>query len=293
MEVDGVADDGVVLWDEADGVATLTLNRPDRMNAWTPAMKNRYFGLLQRAADSRTVRAVVVTGAGRGFCPGADMDLLSEVADGGAGRGELLRSWRDGSDATDGLDPAEGARRPATFATTIPKIVVAAVNGACAGAGLVQALCCDVRFAAAGARWTTAFARRGLVAEDGVAWLMSRLVGTGPALDLLASGRVFTSEEALELGLVSRVVPAAEVVACAQGYARDLAAGCSPASMAAIKRQVHAAAGSSLEQALALADDLVAQSLTGPDFGEGVRSYLDRRPPEFRPLGEGTSFAGL
>ncbi len=283
-----MADDDVVLWDEVDSVATLTFNRPDRMNAWTPEMKARYFDLLQRAADSRSVRAVVVTGAGRGFCPGADMDLLAEVAgEGGQGGEDIVRSWLDGSDRSEGAKP-----RAATFATTIPKIVVAAVNGACAGAGLVQALCCDVRIAAAGARWTTAFARRGLVAEDGVAWLLARLVGTGHALDLLVSGRVFTSEEALELGLVSRVVPAAEVVACAQRYARELAAACSPASMAAMKRQVHAAAGSSLEQAVTLADSLVGQSLAGPDFQEGVRSYLDRRQPEFQPLGEGTSFAG-
>ena len=267
-----MANPDVVLWDEVDGVATLTLNRPQRMNAWTAAMEERYFDLLQRAADRSTVRVVVVTGAGRGFCPGADMDLLS----GGADEGDLTDTGPE--------------RRPKTFATTIPKIVVAAVNGACAGVGLVQALCCDVRFAAAGAKWTTAFSRRGLVAEYGSAWLLPRLVGTSRALDLLVSGRVFTSEEALAMGLVSRVVPAVDVLAEAQAYASDLAASCSPASMAVMKRQVYAAWDSSLADALAQANELMVQSLRGPDFVEGVQSYLERRQAAFSPLGEGTTF---
>ena len=265
-------DEDVVLWDEADGVATLTLNRPDRMNAWTGAMEARYFDLLQRAAESPSVRAVVVTGAGRGFCPGADMDILSGAAEEG------------------GLTSTGKGQRPKTFATTVPKIVVAAVNGACAGVGLVQALCCDVRFAAAGAKWTTAFSRRGLVAEYGSSWLLPRLVGTSRALDLLASGRVFTSEEALNLGLVSRVLPPADVLGAAQAYARDLAASCSPASMAVMKQQIYAAWDQSLAEALAQANRLMVQSLAGVDFVEGVQSYVDKRPPAFEPLGEGTTF---
>ncbi len=272
----------VVLWAETDGVATLTLNRPDRLNAWTGSMQARYLELLHRAAERPSVRAVVVTGAGKGFCPGIDLDLLAGVVAGGTGDAP-------GPDVA-GLLPTGPGTRPESFAASIPKIVVAAVNGACAGIGLVQALCCDLRFAAAGARWTTAFARRGLVAEYGSAWLLTRLVGTSRALDLLASGRVFTSEEALALGLVSRVVPAEEVVAAAQTYARDLAASCSPASMAMMKRQVHAAWDSSLDAAISLADRLALESLNGPDVVEGVRSYQERRPPAFSPLGEGTTF---
>ncbi len=273
-----MADEDVVLWDEVDGVATLTLNRPERLNAWTASMERRYFDLLQQAADTPSVRAVVVTGAGRGFCPGADMDLL---AGGGVETPEGA-----------GLTATGPGHRPKTFATTIPKIVVAAVNGACAGVGLVQALCCDVRFAAAGAKWTTAFSRRGLVAEYGSAWLLPRLVGTSRALDLLASGRVFTSEEAAALGLVSRVVPAHDVLADAQAYARDLAASCSPASMAVMKRQVYEAWDLTLGEALARANELMVRSLGGPDFVEGVQSYMGRRPPAFSPLGEGTTFPG-
>ena len=270
-----MADQDVVLWDEAEGVATLTLNRPDRMNAWTGEMEARYFDLLQQAADSPTVRAVVVTGAGRGFCPGADMDILSGGAAGGGG----------------GLTSTGPGRRPKTFALTVPKIVVAAVNGACAGVGLVQALCCDVRFAAAGAKWTTAFARRGLVAEYGSSWLLPRLIGTSRALDLMASGRVFTSEEAQQLGLVAQVLPAGEVLDAAQAYARDLAANCSPASMAIMKQQIYTAWEQPLDQALTEANRLMVQSLKGVDFVEGVQSFVDRRPAAFQPLGQGTTFA--
>ncbi len=262
-------DEDVVLWEETGGVATLTLNRPDRMNAWTSPMEARYFDLLERAAASPSVRAIVVTGAGRGFCPGADMDLLSGAA----------------GDEADGLTATGPGSRPKTFATTVPKIIVAAVNGACAGVGLVQALCCDVRFAAAGAKWTTAFSRRGLVAEYGSSWLLPRLVGTSRALDLLASGRVFTSEEALQLGLVSRVLPPDDLLPAAQAYASDLAASCSPASMAVMKRQVYTELHAGLGAAERHAIQLMVESFGRPDFKEGVSSFLDRRPPKFGRLG--------
>jgi enoyl-CoA hydratase/carnithine racemase len=195
-----------------------------------------------------------------------------------------------GAEGAGGLTETGGDRPPKTFATQVPKIIVAAVNGACAGVGLVQALCCDVRFAAAGAKWTTAFARRGLVAEYGSSWLLPRLVGTSRALDLLASGRVFTSEEALELGLVSRVLPGPELLPAAQAYAADLAASCSPASMAVMKEQVYGAWDEPLGAALDRANRLMLQSLSGVDFVEGVQSYVDRRPPAFKPLGQGTTY---
>ena len=259
----------VVLYEVRDGVALLTLNRPDRMNAWTGEMEDRYFDLLEQAEADADVRAVVVTGAGRGFCPGADMDLLQEIGGGGGG--------------------ASGERRPVTLPLSVRKPLVGAINGACAGVGLVQALMFDVRFAAAGAKLTTAFARRGLVAEYGVSWLLPRLVGTSRALDLLVSARVFTAEEALELGVVNHVLPREEVLEAAMAYARDLAASCSPASMAAIKAQVYAHAAVDIATALEQSNGYMRQSLRGPDFKEGVASYLEKRPPAFAPLGEGTS----
>src|SRR5271170_6517566 len=194
---------GVVQMQVSDGVALLTLNRPDRLNAWTGEMERAYFAMLEQCAHDQHVRVIVVTGAGRGFCAGADMQELQAIGDGT-------------------LTAAPGAheRRPQTFPLSIPKPIIAAVNGACAGIGLVQALMCDLRFAAEGAKLTTAFARRGLVAEHGISWLLPRLVGPSRALDLLLSGRVLFGEEALQIGLVNRVFSADSLLDETMVYAR-------------------------------------------------------------------------
>ncbi len=213
----------VVLIDVADGVATLTLNRPDRLNAWTPELQTRQFDLLSECAERDDVRAIVLTGAGRGFCAGADMQSLQSLS-GGDGNGS-------GSAVHDS--------RPVTFPLTIAKPIIAAINGACAGLGLVMALMCDVRFVSEEAKLTTAFVRRGLIAEHGISWMLPRLVGHARALDLLFSGRVLLGGEAAEIGLANAAVPAEGVLERALAYARELATHCSPASMAVIKRQVY------------------------------------------------------
>jgi enoyl-CoA hydratase/carnithine racemase len=258
----------VVLKRVQDGVAVLTLNRPERLNAWTAEMEHSYFGLLDECAASAAVRVIVVTGAGRGFCAGADMQDLQAIGDG-----------------TIETSPALRERRPQRHPLSIRKPIVAAINGACAGIGLVQALMCDVRFAAAGAKLTTAFARRGLVAEHGISWLLPRLVGPARALDLLLSGRVVLAEEALELGLVNRVAEPDELLEQALAYAQELAQSCSPASMASVKRQVYGALELGLKDATDEADRLMLESFAAPDFVEGVTSFLDRRDPRFAALG--------
>jgi enoyl-CoA hydratase/carnithine racemase len=250
-----------------DGVAVLTLNRPERLNAWTAELGRTYFDLLEDCAARDDVRAIVVTGAGRGFCAGADMDDLQAIGDGGL----------DGRNAA--ADP-----RPQTFALTIPKPVVAAINGPCAGLGLVHALMCDIRFAAVDAKLTTAFSRRGLVAEHGISWILPRLVGPARALDLLLSARVVLGEEAERLGLVNRALPREQVLDAAVAYARDLAASCAPSSMAAMKRQVYADLDRGLPAALANANELMLESLQAPDFVEGVSSFVEKREPRFRSL---------
>ena len=255
--------DEVVLHEQRDGVALLTLNRPDRLNAWTPPMEVRYFGLLERCDADPEVRIVVVTGAGKGFCAGADMDALRDV---GAG----------GTFAPSG--------KPQTFPLTIRKPILAAINGACAGLGLVQALMCDLRFAAAGAKFTTAFVRRGLVAEHGSSWILPRLIGPARALDLLLSGRVFLADEALSLGLVNRVVEGDRLLASAMDYAKDMAANCSPTALAVIKRQVYRHLELDLAAAMADTNQLMEASLKRPDFREGVASFVERRAPRFAPL---------
>jgi enoyl-CoA hydratase/carnithine racemase len=179
---------------------------------------------------------------------------------------------------------AEGGTRPQTFPLGIPKPIIAAINGACAGIGLSLALMCDIRFAAAGVKLTTSFARRGLVAEHGTSWLLPRLVGTARALDLLLSARVVLAEEACELGLVNFVVPREQVLPAALDYARDLARNVSPTSMSVIKRQVLRHVDLPLDDALAESNALMAESLRRPDVAEGVASFVERRPPRFEPL---------
>ncbi|MCK2220046.1 enoyl-CoA hydratase-related protein [Actinomadura sp. ATCC 31491] len=246
------------------GVLTLTFNRPETLNAWTDAMGRRYFDLLEEAERNPEVRAVVVTGAGKGFCSGADFKTLNAIQTG---------SYDEKPDP-----------RPNTFPTSIAKPIVAAVNGACAGLGMVHALVCDLVFTAEDAKWTTAFPRRGLVAEYGLSWVLPRVMGQQRAMDVLLSGRVFTGREAYELGLANRAVPGESVVAEAQAYARELAAYSSPASMAVIKRQVWRDWDVTLEESAKTATQEMLASFGRPDFAEGVASFLERRPPAFPAL---------
>jgi enoyl-CoA hydratase/carnithine racemase len=266
----------VVLREIEDDVALLTLNRPDRLNAWTPELQTLYFDLLEDCAAREDVRAIVVTGAGRGFCAGADMQHLQAVSS-----GDVDRSQEAGGATTNGDAPDT---RPVAFPLSIPKPVIAAINGPCAGIGLVLAVMCDLRFAAADAKITTAFARRGLVAEHGISWMLPRLMGPARALDLLLSSRIVLGAEAAELGLVNLAVEDGHVVDHALTYARELARECSPASMAAMKRQVYADYDRTLAETVQDANRLMLESFTAPDFAEGVQSFLERRSPNFAPV---------
>lgn len=265
--------DTVLMSTPAKGVALLTLNRPDRMNAWNADLSSRYFALLEQCAADDDIRAIVVTGAGRGFCAGADMDALQSI--GGSSNSQ--------SGGAPSAEAASGSQLQ-SFTTTVPKPVIAAVNGACAGIGMVQALACDIRFAAAGAKFTTAFGRRGLIAEYGMSWLLPRLVGTANAMDLLLSARVVLAEEAHAMGMVNAVLPADQLVDHAVNYAADLAQNVSPTSMAVMKSQVYADYSSSLVDAEQKALQLMKESLRRPDFKEGVASFMEKRPPNFAPV---------
>lgn len=251
-----------VLAEQRGAVLLLTLNRPDRLNAWTPEMQHRYFDLLEQADRDPLVRAIVLTGAGRGFCAGADL----------AGPAEQ---------DTEVSGPDD---RPLSLPIGLRKPVIAAINGPVAGVGLVTALFADVRFAAAEAKFTTAFSQRGLVAEHGVAWLLPKLVGVSRALDLLLSARTLPGTEAHAMGLVDRVLPGDEVLDAALGYAHALATECSPASLAEIKQQVYSGLDTGLETATSDAGERMIAALRRPDSTEGVRSHQEDRPPRFPPL---------
>jgi enoyl-CoA hydratase/carnithine racemase len=270
-------DDEKVRYEVTDtGVALLTLNRPERMNAWDGGMAGVFWSCLDRAEADPQVRAIVVTGAGRAFCAGADMGDLSTIT-----------STTVGSAGDTDVDKLVGERHP-HFVTTLGMPIIAAINGACAGIGLTLALMCDVRFAAQGAQFTTSFARRGLIAEYGISWILPRVVGDGAALDLLLTGRVFYAEEAAELGLVKEVLPAEELLPRAIAYASDIAANCAPSSLAVIKQQVYADTMADVFEASAVAEKLMAESMLRPDFIEGITSFFERRPPNFPPLERST-----
>jgi enoyl-CoA hydratase/carnithine racemase len=251
---------------EIDGaIGIVTLNRPDKLNAWTPAMGTLYFDALDRLGADPAVRAILVTGAGRAFCAGGDVSGLATVA--GAGElGELAD------------------KRPYSWPMGVGKPVVAAIRGACVGVGFFQALCCDVRFAAEDAKFAAVFARLGLIAETGIAWNLTRLIGAGPTMDLLLSGRPAKAEEALRLGLVCQVVPGEALLDTALAYCRMLAESCSPWSMRMVKQQVHAALATSHETAFERSEALLAQAFAGADFSEGVAAFRGKRPPAFPPL---------
>ncbi|QNJ93354.1 enoyl-CoA hydratase/isomerase family protein [Mycolicibacterium fluoranthenivorans] len=255
--------DSVLLRDFDNGVLTLTWNRPEQRNGWNADLEQAYFSALDDAESDDAVRAIVVTGAGKTFCPGVDSSRM---------------------DAAAGKPLDLSARRPFHRPLQVRKPMIAAINGACAGVGVVLALQCDIRFAARGIRFATSFARRGLPAERGIAWLLPRLIGPERALDLLMSGRPFDADEALSLGVVSRLSAPDEVVGDAQQYALMLATECSPTAMAVIKHQVHSDLFSDFESSYQRADRALTALAAGPDCREGVDAFLQRRAPQFPAL---------
>ena len=252
------------------GIGLITLNRPDRLNAWTARMGHEYFDAIDRAVADTKVRVIVVTGAGKGYCAGADMGTLEAIPT------DVKADDPKGDSILDGRMQDE--------ITRINKPVIAAINGAAAGVGLVQALMCDIRFAADTAKFTVAFSKRGLIGEYGISWILPRLVGPAAALDLMMSSRVVLAPEAKEMGMVNRVVPADQLMQAVMEYATDLALNVSPSSMSVMKRQVYGDYGKDVQTASLDALTLMRQSFTRPDFKEGVVSFLKKRQAEFPPV---------
>lgn len=263
----------------AERVATITLNRPDKLNAWTAVMEQEVRAAMDAADNDGSVRVIVLTGAGRGFCAGADMSLLNTVATQGLddrGRKQALstRGNREGVRAD--------FQRKYSYFPALSKPVIAAINGPVVGLGLVIALYCDLRFASDAAKFSTAFSRRGLVAEYGMAWMLPRLVGLPNALDLLFSARTIDAAEAQRIGLVNQVFANEQFMEKVNAYARELASSVSPRSMRVMKRQVYDAMFQTLAEAVETSEQEMLASLQSEDFKEGVAHFLEKRAPHFK-----------
>jgi enoyl-CoA hydratase/carnithine racemase len=260
------------------GVLTITLNRPERLNAWTGIMQTEVETAIRAGGADDAVRCIVITGAGRGFCAGADMNNLQTIQESaGAGYSEKIPDLKPKTVSP--LEQTFPGRFGHMFAC--PKPIIAAINGPCAGIGLILTLFADLRYAAAEAKFTTAFAQRGLIAEHGIAWQLPRLVGEANALDLLFTARKFDGAEAEKLGLVNKALPGGELMAHVGEVAQHLATQVSPRSVAIMKRQIRESYFQSYGESLAVADAEMERSFATHDFKEGVASFVERRAPAF------------
>lgn len=262
-----------ILFGTGEGVATITLNRPERLNAWTETMAGEVRQAMEAAAADPDVRAIILTGAGRGFCAGADMNDLQDISAAGG----------TGARAFEPLDPDARAdfHHPMTYFPSVKKPIIAAINGPAAGMGFSLLLFCDLRFVADSAVFSTAFSRRGLIAEHGTGWTLPRLVGHSQAMDLLLSARRVSAEEAYRIGLADRVFPAKELIAETRAYARELVDFVSPRSTGIMKRQLWDGLFQSLAEHMLDADREMALSLESDDFKEGVAHFMEKRAPRF------------
>ena len=267
------------LYHVAGRVATITLNRPDKLNAWTAIMEGEVRAAIEEAEKDENVRVIVLTGAGRGFCAGADMSLLSAVAEKGldaARRAQAMQPVGGSREAG-----REDFRKKYSYFPAVNKPMIAGINGPVVGLGLVIALYCDLRLASDGARFGTAFAQRGLIAEYGMAWMLPRLVGHANALDLLFTARMIDAAEALRMGLVNQIYPQEVFLESVQKYAMNLAANVSPRSLRVIKRQVYDAMFQTLAESFEISEQEMLASLQSDDFKEGVAHFIEKRAPAF------------
>jgi enoyl-CoA hydratase/carnithine racemase len=270
-----------ILYDTADRIATITLNRPDKLNAWTAVMEEEVRSAMYDAEGDANVRVIVLTGAGRGFCAGADMSLLGNIAREGLGDRPAEHVLRNSGNGAERTHVRADFQKKYSYFPSLQKPVIAAINGPAVGLGFIITLYCDLRFASDAARFGTAFARRGLIAEYGMAWLLPRLIGPAHALDLLFSARLADAAEALRMGLVNQVFPQDRFMDDVRAYARELAQNVSPRSLQVIKRQVYNAMFETLGEAFATAEEEMISSLQCEDFKEGVAHFLEKRAPAF------------
>ena len=262
-------------------VAIITMNRPDSLNAFTGRMLAEIRHALATAERDSDVIGMVLTGAGRGFCAGMDMNALNQMSSGADEGGDDL-SELAASPGDSGM--GENFQVTYSYLLSVRKPLLAAINGACAGLGFAVAMLCDMRFVEQSARFSTAFSQRGLIAEHGLSWILPRVIGPSRALDLLWSARKFDGVEAERMGLVDRLVEDGASLDAAMAYIEELAASAAPNSLMVMKQQVYRHLNMPLGEAMTETNTLMAASLSRSDFREGVRSFIEKRPPEFARL---------
>ena len=264
-----------IAYEVSNQVATVTLNRPDKLNAWTQKMEEEVTEAIRAASSDDKVRVIILTGAGKGFCAGADMSLLSAISQESSARAEFLFEEK-----VDGDVRADFQKKHA-WLLTVPKPIIAAINGPAVGLGFIVPLYCDFRFASEKARFSVIFSKRGLVAEYGLAWMLPRLVGLGNAIELMYTSKLFDAQEALRIGLVSRVLPEENFLGAVQEFARELASTVSPRSLRVMKRQIYTGLLQDLGEAFDLAIEEMKGSFGTEDFKEGVAHFLEKRQSAF------------
>ena len=265
-----------ILYAVHERIASITLNRPQALNAWTDVMADEVWRAMHDAEQDEAVRVIVLTGAGRAFCSGGDVTGF-KGADGRFDPQQLLDKLPR---------PFDFSRRPdyqsrASYFPAIAKPIIAMLNGATAGLGLVHALFADLRFAADDAVITTAFARMGLASEYGMGWALRNAVGHAAALDLLLSARKVRGDEALRIGLVNQIHPRDTLEAATYAYAREMAESCSPRSLRVLKAQLWELPFQTLHEAVAADSAEMLRSNVCEDFSEGKRAFMEKRAPRF------------
>jgi 2-(1,2-epoxy-1,2-dihydrophenyl)acetyl-CoA isomerase len=263
-----------ILYEKADGIATITLNRPERMNAFTPTMVREWASALEDARTDGEVGAVIVTGAGRAFCAGADLrgeSNVAETARSGSPRSAAeLRNWL--------RDSVHHVPRQAAL---LDKPYIAALNGAAVGAGMDMCSMCDIRIASEQARFAMTYVKVGLVPGDGGCYYLPRIVGLAKALELIWTGDFIDAQEALRIGYVSQVVPAAELLPTARELAGRIVQGPAVAIQLA-KRLVYRGLTADVGEALEAASQAMAITQSTEDAREGPRAFVEKRPPQFK-----------
>ena len=269
-----------IIYDKSDRIATVTFNRPEKMNAWTPTMGAETRTALLDADRDPTIGAIMVTGAGRAYCAGADMGGLSEISSG--------RASATGASSGPSPDQEEWlrAQRPDyrnqyAYVLGLSKPVIGAINGACVGLGFTTCLYQDIRIASENARMGLIFVQRGLAIEHGSSWMLSRIVGVARAVELAVTGRLVDADEALRIGLVHRVVPQARLIETAREVAGHIANNCSPLGVSEAKKLVWRHLFTDLATAIREDDESMTMMTRSEDFKEGVRAFIEKRPAKY------------